>query len=87
MSTATVPTWPEHAMTAGERKALRNELPGYAPRLVSAWDQTQVALKARQAVAERRSRRLDALGTVLGIIALGLAIPFIIGGLIWLVAP
>lgn len=75
--------WPEHAMTAGERKALRNELPGYAPRLVSTWDKTQAALRARQAAAERRSGALDRVGTVLG----GLAIVAFFGFIIWLVAP
>jgi hypothetical protein len=70
-------------MTANERKALRNELPGYAKRLPSAWDQVQASLKAREA----RSRRLDRLGTLLGIVVLGVSIPFIVGAFIWLIAP
>lgn len=75
-------TWPEHAMTAGERKALRNELPGYAPRLVTPYD---LNLAAQQA-AEARSKRLDRVGTVLGGLALGISIPLVFGAFIWLLA-
>lgn len=75
-------TWPEHAMTADERRALRNELPGYAPRLVSAWDQVQAELRERQKRAQRRRAYLRLTGLILG----GLAVPFVAFGLIWLIA-
>lgn len=90
MTLASNTVWPEHAMTAGERKAMLREhwaaayagtLPPRQPGLSEAW--AAIEKGRRQAAAERRSRRLDALGTVLG----GLGIVAFFAGLIWLVAP
>lgn len=83
MSNAEDIQWEDHWLTAGERKALRaveaTQTPQKRQTVAEAVDLTLRRQKAQQ--AKRRARL-----TMAGYVLCGAALPFIIGGYLWLIA-